>query len=206
MDKRCLIAIGREYGSGGRDIGELTARILGIGFYDKELIGLASTKSGLKAELFEKADEKKSFSLQGGAFGLRSSLIDNVSAGYLLSNESLFTIQSGVIREVASKENALFVGRCADYVLKDNCALLSVFIVGGLEERTARVASRTGVSLDEAASIVEKEDKRRASYYNYFSNKKWGDPHSYDLCINSSIFGLEGSARIIADSVLLRKC
>jgi cytidylate kinase len=191
MKNKLVVTIGREYGSGGREIGEIVSRLLGLDFYDKELIELAAQKSGLNKELFENADEKKSFSLQGGVFGLRSSLIDDVNAGYFLSNESLFTIQSEVIRDVAQSGSALFVGRCADYVLKEMECLFSVFIVADNEE---------------AAALIDKTDKKRASYYNYFSNKRWGEPHSYDLCVNSSTFGIEGTAKMIADSVLFRKC
>jgi len=206
MKNKLVVTIGREYGSGGREIGEIVSRLLGLDFYDKELIELAAQKSGLNKELFENADEKKSFSLQGGVFGLRSSLIDDVNAGYFLSNESLFTIQSEVIRDVAQSGSALFVGRCADYVLKEMECLFSVFIVADKQERIERVSSRVSISNEEAAALIDKTDKKRASYYNYFSNKRWGEPHSYDLCINSSTFGIEGTAKMIADSVLFRKC
>lgn len=206
MKNKLVVTIGREYGSGGREIGEIVSRLLGLDFYDKELIELAAQKSGLNKELFDNADEKKSFSLQGGVFGLRSSLIDDVNAGYFLSNESLFTIQSEVIRDVAQSGGALFVGRCADYVLKEMKCLFSVFIIADKQERIERVSSRVSISNEEAAALIDKTDKKRASYYNYFSNKRWGEPHSYDLCVNSSTFGIEGTAKMIADSVLFRKC
>ncbi len=202
--KSCLITIGREYGSGGREIGEKVAARLGLDFYDKELIELASQKSGLNKELFDKADEKKSFSVIGGDFSLRSSLINSLNTGFFLSNESLFNIQSEVIREMAKGGNALFVGRCADYVLKDFSGLLSIFIFAEKEERIERVSIRRSISLDEAASLIYKEDKRRASYYNYFSNKKWGDPHSYHISVNSTILGIEGAVKLIASAVTCR--
>lgn len=206
MNRRRLITIGREYGSGGREIGERVAKLLGINFYDREIINLASQKSGLSLELFDKADEKRSFSLQSAGFSLRTSLIDDMSTNYFLSNESLFNIQSEVIREIAQKEEAVFVGRCADYVLKDFCGLLSLFIVSDIDDRIKRVSQRNNISLQTAANLIEKEDKRRASYYNYFSDKRWGESHSYHLSINSSILGIEGSAQIIAFAITQRGC
>ncbi|MFA5713323.1 MAG: cytidylate kinase-like family protein [Bacteroidales bacterium] len=198
MKSERIITIGREFGSGGYDIAHLVADKLRLPFYDKELIELASEKSGLNKEFFERADEKRSFSLQGGVAGLRSSLMEQLSAGYLLSNESLFTIQCEVIRELSQKGSAIFIGRCADYILKDYPALLTVFITASVEDRIARVIERREMSHSAAADLIEKMDKRRSSYYNYFSDKKWGASHSYDLVLNSSSLGISGAANIVA--------
>lgn len=197
MSKNRVITIGREFGSGGYEIAQQVAHRLSIPFYDKELIELASSKSGLDKKFFERADEKRSFSLQGGVAGLRSSLLEQLNSGYLLSNESLFSIQCEVIREIAERESAIFVGRCADYVLKDFPRLLSIFITANLDDRVDRVAKRAEISPEAAANLVEKMDKKRASYYNYFSDKKWGASHSYDMVINSSSFDVSGAADII---------
>ena len=206
MKKKCIITIGREYGSRGREIGEKCAALLGLQFYDKEVVELAAAKSGLDPKVFEKVDEKKNFSLQGGAFGLRTSIIDSINSNYLLSNESLFVMQSEIIREVGKEGGAVIVGRCADYVLKDNPDLLSVFIVAEKEDRVERVALRESISLDEAALLIEKTDKNRSSYYNYFTNKRWGHPHSYHLCLNSTTLGVDCIVQLIADAVTFKKC
>lgn len=197
MEPKFAITIGREFGSGGKEIGEVVAALLGINFYDKKLIEIASQKSGIDKELFEKADESKSFSLVGGLLGLRSSFVDEIPSGYFLSNESLFQIQSDVIRDLASESSALFVGRCADYVLTECTTCFNIFITAPIEDKIARVCSRTDLSPEKANSLIEKIDKKRAAYYNYFSNKKWGEIHSYDFCINSSVLGINGTSEII---------
>ncbi|MFZ0281640.1 MAG: cytidylate kinase-like family protein, partial [Bacteroidales bacterium] len=128
MKENFVITIGRQLGSGGREIGQKVSARLGISFYDKELIRLAAKESGLKEEFFEKIDEKKRFSLFGGLLGLRGSATDDVYLNYYLTNETLFKIQSDVIRSLAQKKPCLFVGRCADYVLKDHPRCLNIFI------------------------------------------------------------------------------
>lgn len=197
MEPKFVITIGREFGSGGKEIGEVVANELGIDFYDKKLIEIASQKSGLNKELFENADETKSFSLIGGLLGLRSSSVDGISSDYFLSNESLFKIQSDVIRDLASEKSALFVGRCADYVLQECSFCLNIFITATKADKIERVCNRTGLVPEKANSLIDKVDKKRAAYYNYFSNKKWGDIHSYDFCINSSLLGINGTSAII---------
>lgn len=201
MKPKFIITIGREFGSGGREIGEVVAAQLGIDFYDKKLIEIASQKSGINKELFESADESKSYSLIGSLFGLRTSPISDISSGCFLSNETLFNIQSDVIRELASKGSALFVGRCADYVLQECDFCINIFITANREDKVERVSSRTGLNSNKAADLINKVDKRRASYYNYFSNKRWGDIHSYDMIINSSLLGIKGTATLIVQLV-----
>lgn len=201
MKPKFIITIGREFGSGGREIGEVVAAKLGIDFYDKKLIEIASQKSGINKELFENADESKSYSLIGSLFGLRTSPASEISPGCFLSNETLFNIQSDVIRELASKDSALFVGRCADYVLEECDSCINIFITADREDRVKRVCSRTGLDPDKASDLIDKIDKRRASYYNYFSNKRWGEISSYDLSINSSLLGIKGTAALIVKLV-----
>ncbi|OFY63123.1 MAG: cytidylate kinase [Bacteroidetes bacterium RBG_13_43_22] len=197
MNEYYVINIGRQLGSGGREIGQKIASVLGISFYDKELIRIASKKSGVREEFFEKVDEKKRFSLFGGLIGLRSSVTDEVYSDYYLSNESLFKIQSDVIRSLADQGSCIFVGRCADYVLKDNPRCLNIFISADINDRIKRVADLQNITPEKAEELIGKTDKKRSGYYNYFSGKKWGDTGSYHLCINSSVLGIDETAAFI---------
>lgn len=198
------INIGRQLGSGGREIGEELAKRLNISFYDKELISIASRESGLAKEFFEKADEKTGFpSFTSALFGLRSTFIGDEYIDNYLGNESLFRIQSDVIREISDRESSVFVGRCADYILRDKACVVNVFISADIEDRIARVAQRNDVSEKKAKEMIEKTDKRRASYYNYYTSKKWGRADSYHLCFNSSI-GIENSVEFIEQYVKMK--
>lgn len=192
-----VITIGRQLGSGGRMIGEKIAMELGISFYDKELIQLASQESGLGKEYFEKADEKKSYSVFGSLFGLKGIISEEPFSTYYLNNETLFKIQSDVIRKIADQGSCLFVGRCADYVLAGRPRLLNIYITANHDDRIKRIAERDQVTAKKAKDIVEKADKDRAGYYNYFTNKIWGAAESYHLCINSSILGIDGSVDFV---------
>lgn len=196
MKENYVITIGRQLGSGGREIGEKLSLQLGISFYDKELIFLASKVSGLGKEFFERADEKRRIPIFGGLFGLKGSISVEPFSDYYLSNERLFKIQSDVIRELADKGSCLFVGRCADYILKEHPRCLNIFITGDMDDRVKRIAAIQKVTEKKAAEIIEKSDKQREVYYNYFSNKVWGAAESYHLCINSSVLGIEGSVEL----------
>ncbi len=197
MTQRYVITIGRQLGSGGREIGQKLAARLGISFYDKELIRIASRQSGLKEEFFERVDEMKHFSLFPGLLGLRSSMNDNFFSSYYLSNESLFKIQSDVMRKLAKEGSCIFVGRCADYVMKDEENCLRIFISAFLEDRVRRISETHNISENKAKDMIEKTDKGRAAYYNYFSGKNWGTAESYHLCINSSLLGIEETVSLI---------
>jgi cytidylate kinase len=197
MKKDYVITIGRQLGSGGRIIGEKLATQLGISFYDKELIQIASQESGLGKEYFEQADEKKGYSIFGGLFGLRGILTDEPFSTYYLNNETLFKIQSDVIHKLAEKESCLFVGRCADYVLSGNTRCLNVFISADIDDRIRRISELHKMAADKARDFIEKTDKKRAGYYNYFSNKVWGEAKSYHLCINSSVLGIDETINFI---------
>jgi cytidylate kinase len=197
MKKDYVITIGRQLGSGGREIGEKLAQQLGISFYDKELIFIASKESGLGKEFFEKADEKKRIPIFGGLFGLKGPMSVEPFSNYYLSNDTLFKIQSDVIRGLAEKGSCLFVGRCADYVLKDHPNSLNIFISADINDRIKRISGIQNISEDEAIELIEKSDKQRAGYYNYFSNKTWGDLESYHMCINSSVLGINETVDII---------
>ena len=173
MEKKIIITIGRQYGSGGREIGKLLAEQLGIVYYDKELINLASKESGICGEFFEKADEKTSGSLlKALAMGFSMNNAIFQSNDYL-SNESLFQIQSDVIRKVASKQSCILVGRCADYILRDDPNCISIFISATLNDRIRRAMEYAHITEKDAEEYLHKADKSRASYYNYYTDKTW---------------------------------
>ena len=203
MNGNYVINIGRQLGSGGKEIGEKLAVRLGIDFYDKELINLASEESGLCREFFEKADEKASQGIIGGLFGMRFPFISDgaMPATNCLSNDALFKVQSDVIRKLASEKSCLFVGRCADYILRDNPRCVNVFISSSREDRIARLCHLHSISEDAAEEKMNKADKRRAEYYNYYSYKTWGAAATYHLCIDSSVLGIDETVSYIEEFV-----
>jgi cytidylate kinase len=188
MNMNYVITIGRQLGSGGKQIGEMLSQRLSIPCYDKELIQIASRESGLGKEFFEQVDEKSTHSFFGNYFGFRSGYTGDCN---YLCNETLFKIQSDIIKQLAEKESCIFVGRCADYILRNHPRCLNLFISAQMQDRIRRVSTAQGKTEKEAATFIEQTDKRRADYYNYYSNKTWGMATSYDLCINSSIFPLD---------------
>lgn len=184
MEKKVLITIGRQFGSGGKAVAEELGRRLGIPVYDDELITEAARKSGIAEEFFHKRDEK------------RRALFIGMKSG--MDDEILFGIQSDAIRELASKGSAIFVGRASDYVLRDmDC--VDVFISAPLEARVKRIMERQSLSASEAEDLIERKDRGRAEYYDFFTFSKWGVASNYDLCIDSSILGISGTAELIID-------
>jgi cytidylate kinase len=198
MTGKYIITIGRQLGSGGREIGQKLAARLGISFYDKELIRLAAKESGLREEFFERVDEQKHFSLFPGLFGIRNSITEDFFSSYYLSNETLFKIQSDVMRRLADEGSCLFVGRCADYVMMERNECLNIFISADIDDRITRIARTHDLTEAKARDLIEKTDKGRSSYYNYFTGKKWGDATSYHLCVNSSLLGMDETVRMIS--------
>lgn len=194
MKNNLIICVGRQYGSGGREIGMMLAETFGIGYYDKKLITEAAKRSGLSDETFERYEERRFSSLWHAL-----STGFNMSGGF--SPEDIFRIQSETIMDIASKESCVIVGRCADYVLRENPRCANIFVSATAGERTRRVAVRHNTSFDEAAAFIAKMDRSRASYYNFYTEKTWGAAASYHLCIDSSRLGLEGSAAMIADFI-----
>lgn len=185
MDKHIIINIGRQFGSGGKSVASSLGEKLGIQVYDNELIIKAAAESGFSPDLFRRSDEKK-----------RIVELGFQTAG--LNDREIFKIQSKVIRNIAQSASAIFVGRASDYVLRDmNC--LDVFITAPDENRIARIRERTGVSDEEAARLMAKMDKGRESYYNFFTFSHWGVASNYDLCVDSSILGIDGTADFIID-------
>ncbi|MBO4757181.1 MAG: cytidylate kinase-like family protein [Bacteroidales bacterium] len=195
-----IINIGRQFGSGGRRVAAALGIRLDIPVYDNELIAEAAQKSGFSKDLFMQRDEHKSNFTLSNLFG---SINRYGSAESFLNDNRLFKIQSDVILELAQQGPAIFVGRASDYVLREmDC--LDVFITAPLEVRIKDVAEREGISLEEAESMIAKRDRDRESYYNYLTFGNWGVASNYDLCIDSSILGIEGTADFIVD--FGRKC
>ena len=185
MENRVIINIGRQFGSGGRTVASLIGRKLGIEVYDNELLLKAAENSGVHPEFFRHNDERKRFF----TFGYSQNAIND---------EGLFKIQSDAIRSIAENGSAVFVGRAADYVLRD-LRCLDVFVSAPLEWRKALVAERSRLSSEEAEKLIVKKDKTREYWYNFFTFGNWGVASNYDLCVDSSILGLEGTADLIID-------
>ena len=201
MHENYIINIGRQFGSGGKSIGEKIATRLGIKLYDKELIMLAARESGFSEECFEQCDEQKG--VLRALFGyFRAPFVGNYSnCDTPLSGETLFRIQSDVIRQVAERESCIFVGRCADYILREHPRAVNIFLTANLSDRIHRIASRTGCTEQEAEAKIESMDRQRARYYNYYTSRTWGEAATYDLTINTSILGEEATAQLIIDFV-----
>ncbi len=203
-DHKFYINIGRQLGSGGKLIGEKIARRLGINLYDKQLINLAAEQSGISTEFFERADEKESHSFFSTLLGYLRSPFAGGEAGLtngVLSSEALFKIQSDVIRDLASRESCVFVGRCADYILRDSPRAVNVFISGERSDRCDRLCRLHGISTAEAEELMTRTDAKRASYYNYFSRGTWGMASTYHLCVDSSVLGIDGTVDFILEFV-----
>ena len=202
MKDKYVINIGRQLGSGGREIGRKLAEKLDISFYDRKLIDLASEESGLTKEIFEQADEKASQTRLGAFFTMRYPFIgDGTAPSNFLSNDTLFKIQSDVIRDLAEEKSCIFVGRCADYILRNHENSLNIFISASHEERVKRLSKRHDISSDEAEEMMIKTDKGRAQYYNYYSYNTWGAAETYDLCIDSSLFGIDRTVLFLEDFI-----
>ena len=190
MKKKIIITIGRQFGSGGLAVAKELGRKLGIPVYDNELITKAAQDSGFSAELFVRNDEKKSL------FSFSRLFVESES---YMSENGLFQMQCETIRRIAEQGSAIIVGRCSDYVLRDMECTLDVFLTAPMENRVARVMERAGVDMDKATEIIEKRDRSRADYYNYYTFGNWGVASTYDLCVDSSLLGIEGTADFIID-------
>ena len=199
MKDKFVINIGRQLGSGGKAVGEAVAARLGIGVYDKQLINLAAEQSGICPEIFEKADEKESRNLFATFIGyLRSPFVGSEYSGSnVLSSDALFKIQSDVIRDLASRESCVFVGRCADYALAGRPGLLRIFCRADLTQRIKRIQQRHNLSPEKAALLVAKTDRHRRVYYHHHTGKFWGHSSCYDLTVNTSVLGVEKTAEAL---------
>ena len=194
-----IYTIGREFGSGGKEVGEKLAERLGIKLYDKELLQQAAKESGFCEEIFENHDEKPTNSF------LYSLVMDTYSVnGYSSApfldmplNHKVFLAQFDTIKKIAANESCVIVGRCADYALAENPDCINIFIHADINERIKTVSKRLNVTENKAKDIIQKRDKQRASYYNYYTSKKWGDSTSYHLTLDANKLGLDGCVEMI---------
>ena len=199
-EKKVIIIIGRQLGSGGRTIGRMLADDFNCSFYDKEILNLAAKESGFSEKFFEQNDEHKRFFRS--FFNLNAQHVsDNNFHINKFSQESLFQFQSEAIRSAASAGNCVFVGRCADYILRDYDNVINLFITADIDYRIRQVANRHQCSEEVARKIINTKESNRASYYNYFTGKKWGYGESYDLCVSSTPMGLEITEKFIAEYI-----
>ncbi|MBQ7422243.1 MAG: cytidylate kinase-like family protein [Prevotella sp.] len=198
-----IINVGRQLGSGGHVVAKKLAEEFGCKFYDKELLNLAAKESGFSEKFFEQNDENRGF--LKSLFHLR---VPHISDGNFYTNkfsqESLFKFQSDAIRKAASLESCVFVGRCADYILRDYSKVVNVFITADINQRAEQVMKRHQCSKNEALKVIRNAEDERSAYYNYYTGKKWGDSSSYDLCINTSLLGLEETEKFVASFVRRR--
>ena len=197
-----VITIGRQFGSGGREIGEKVAAYFGIKCYDKELLSRAAKESGFCEEMIENHDERPTNSF------LYNLVMDTYSFGYNASSfvdmpisHKVFLAQFDTIKKVADEGPCVIVGRCADYALAEYKNVLNIFIYSDEDSKTKRIMEKYNLSEVKAKDMCVKKDKQRQSYYNYYSSKKWGRADSYDLCINSSVLGVEGTVKLIAQYI-----
>ena len=199
-DKTYVIAIGRQFGCGGREIGQLIAKGLGVAYYDKELLSEAAKSSGVNEDFFEAADERSPrFFSSLWSFNLGY----NTGAYFIgdtpLSDDSIYRAQSEVMTQLADRGPCVIVGRTADYLLRDHCKVVSVFVHSSIEDRVQRIMSRGDAKTEKEKA--EKKNKLRAEYYNFYTDKKWGDAASYDLSIDASLLGTQATAMFIIDFV-----
>ena len=201
--EKIIINIGRQFSSGGRYISKILCEEFGCRYFDKEILDLAAKESGFSPDVFKKSDEKKSFIHT--LFHLHAPMLsDDNFYNNKFSEESLFKFQCDAIRKAANQGSCLFIGRCADYVLRDEPNTVSIFLAADMEDRISRTMERYNMDEESARKTLSKKDSTRASYYNYYTGKKWGAAESYDLCINTSIFGLDETAKFIADFIRKR--
>ena len=198
MDTQTVFTIGRQFGSGGRQVGRLLSEKLGIPFYDKELIAISAQDSGLSEALFSNADEKATssifYSLVMGNYPMASGALGVTE---MPLNDQLFLIQSKTIKRLADEGPCVIVGRCADYILRDKENVVNVFVHAKLESRIERAIKVYEIAEKKAEDTCLKADKQRANFYNYYSDRKWGMCRTYDLSLDSSKLGIEGCAEQI---------
>lgn len=198
-----IINIGRQLGSGGRVIAQKLAQEFDCQFYDKEILNLAAKESGFSEKIFEQNDEHKGF--LKSLFHMRVPHISDVNFYKSnISQEGLFQFQSDAIRKAATENNCVFVGRCADYILRDMPNVVNIFVTADIDWRAEQVIKRHQCTKEEALKIIHHAESSRASYYNYYTGKRWGDAAGYDLCIDSSILGIEATEQYIADFIRRR--
>ncbi len=202
---KVVITIARQYGSGGRTVGEMLAKDLGIKYYDRELLKLASDESGINEQLFETADEKlKSTRLFKIARKVYSGELIPPESDEFTSNDNLFNYQAKIIKELAEEEACVIIGRCADYILKDYSHVLSVFIHAPEDFCITEAMKKLSMPLKEIDRFITKTDRRKAEYYKYYTGRDWTDARNYDLCLDSSKLGFERCVEEIKAYIRIR--
>ena len=201
--KHIIINVGRQVGAGGQEIGRILAQDFEAKFYDREILNLAAKESGFSEKFFKQNDEKKGF-----LRGLLNVQMPHLSGGNLygsnFSQESLFQFQSDAIRKAAAEGSCVFLGRCADYVLRDFDNVVNIFITASIDFRVELVSKVKHIDADHARKLIEQVESARSQYYNYYTGKKWGAAESYDYCIDASILGLEETEKLIAEYIRKR--
>lgn len=206
MAMNSIITIGREFGSGGREIGMKLAEAFDVKCYDKELLSVAAKESGLCQEIFAAHDERPTNSF------LYSLVMDTYSLGYISNpyldmplDQKVFLAQFDAIKKIANEGPCVIVGRCADYALSNYPNCISIFVHAPLEDRIKRICEKQQINENAAKDLITKTDKKRANYYNFYSNKKWGAASSYDLSVNSSVLGIERTVEFIKDFIDIKE-
>lgn len=201
---KVIINVGRQIGSGGGEIARILADKFGCRFLDKELLNLAAKESGFSEKFFEQSDEQRGF--LKSLFHIHAPFVgDSNMYRNNLSEENLFLFQSEAIKKAASEGSCVFVGRAADYILRDEPNAISIFITADIESRIDNVSKRMGIDKEAARKFIEDKEDERSKYYNYYTGKKWGHASSYDLCVDSSILGIEQTAEFIANFIKAAK-
>lgn len=190
-----IITIGRQLGSGGRSVGHQLAEHYGISLYDKSLINLAAEQSGISKQVFSQADEKVSRSFLRSLIPGRGMTI--LGSNSPLSQDELFKVQSDVIQNITEKESCIILGRCADYILRNHPRLISIFLTADMDDRLKRLSESDNIPLEKALPMLEQGDKKRASYYNYYTGGAWGVASTYHLSLNTSRLGIEGTTQFL---------
>ncbi len=202
-NKHIIICVGRQLGSGGHDIARMLALDFNAKYYDQELLNLAAKESGISEKFFEQNDEKRG--IFRSLFHMHASHVgDNNMYNNDFSQENLFKFQSDAILKAADEGSCVFVGRCADYVLRERPNVVSVFISASKRFRIDQIMAKQHLDVPEANKYIKQRESQRASYYNYYTGKKWGSAESYDLCIDSSVLGLQATEKFIADFIRKR--
>lgn len=194
---RLVITIARGFGSGGRTVGKLLAQRLGCDYYDNDLIKLASEESGINIELFGRADEKVKSNLFKRYNRSYGEYVLSPDSAEFVSDDNLFNYQAKIIRELAEKQDCIIIGRCGDYILKDNPDVIRLFVYADEKTCLKNVTELYGMLPAEAKKTIDKIDKSRAAYYKYYTDKNWYDVSNYDLCINTSDISFEKATDII---------
>lgn len=206
MKNKMIITIAREYGSGGREIGQKLAEKLEIPFYDKELISRAAKESGIDPDLFETADEKPSNPFWTSlAFNIGTFSTHNPTMNDLPMNDRIFLLQSNTIRKIAQEGSCVIVGRCADYILEQEANAIHLFIHSSVEDKLNRIIESYGIPAVGAQEFMKKTDRRRAAYYDYYVGEKWGKIEHYDLAINSNTLGIDGTVDLIYQFIIAKQ-